>query len=169
MTETTPADTQLLANLQSRVQKLRKADRRLGLEILAAISPRPEQRSTATALLDDSDVLAIVSLPIPLDITASLDGGFELLDEMFPHADWWMAHIAAQTRRGRSLVNSDGPYSIEIILSEIIHTGHGWTRPTCLLDGLLRALQSLDAEAKADAITQVTAVTTKDPCLDGFH
>jgi hypothetical protein len=44
-----------LAELQTRLQRIRKPDRRLGLEIVAAVSPSVEQRKTAHVLLNEPD------------------------------------------------------------------------------------------------------------------
>jgi len=134
-------DFDLITVLMARVGRLNAPDRKLGLEILAAAEPTSEEGRTARALLDrphlrDEDVTR------DLDVTGSMDAAFAFYDRRLGLAEWSMFRMEEQYGLGkqRKLFRAEGPYHIQIELPGILCCGDGWTRPTCIVNGVLRAM-----------------------------
>lgn len=123
-----------IAALQNRLSLLRAPDLHLGADIIASI----KRLSAASHTLGKTSTSEISTT---LDVTGSMDGVLSLFDALLPDAEWHMFHIR---RIGPDADVSQAPYTINIETPGVLNIGHGWTRPVCILDGILRALQPPD-------------------------
>jgi len=140
-------DFDLITAQLARVGRLNEPDRKLGLQVLAAADPTGEEGMLARTLLDrthldDSDI------PRELDITGSMDAAFAFYERRLGLAEWSMFRMEGQYGHGkqRKLMRAEGPYHIQIELPGILCCGDGWTRPTCIVNGVLRAMLPLNVE-----------------------
>jgi hypothetical protein len=151
----TPPDTldfDLITTLIARVGRLNAPDRLLGLEIVAASEPTSSEGEMARRLLDTPH-LRIKDIPRGLDVTGSVDAAFAFYDRHLGQTEWSMFCMASQYPTGGQTrkILAEGPYHIQIETPGVLYCGDGWTRPTCIVGGVLRTLLPLHSEENASA------------------
>jgi len=140
-------DFDLITILMARVGRLNAPNRKLGLEVLAAAEPTSEQGMAARALLErphleDGDV------PRELDVTGSMDAAFDFYERVHGLAEWSMFLMQGKypARKQERKLRAEGPYHIQIELPGVLCCGDGWTKATCVVNGVLRAMLPLNVE-----------------------
>lgn len=135
----TQLDWDRLEVLHSSVRQLRKPDRRLGLEVLAALEPNHRTGRRAAEMLSIWDQGEALTVAPELDLTGSMNATLDLLDRVFPGEHWVLSRRPEQQsyRGDHRYVLELGPASIR---------GWGGTAPGCILDAILNALVLVGTE-----------------------
>jgi len=149
LTASDTLDFDLITVLAARAGRLEGPDRKLGLQILAATEPTTDTGLRVRHLLEQQN-LVDGDVPPALDITGSTDAAFDFYERHLDHAEWSMFRMETRfPSRGQALKRrAEGPYHIQIETPGVLYCGDGWTRPTCIVNGVLRALLPLHPEAE---------------------